>query len=82
MRQSLQSLPTQADQKTILLGGDFNAPEIDWKTHTIRTQAKQPTLHQDLLNIVDDQGLTQTQTECTRGANVLDLCCSITIVIE
>ena len=73
LRNSFQGLPPQADQKTVILAGDFSVLEINWISHSIMPQVKQPTLHQDLLDITNDHGLTQMQTEPTRGKNTLDL---------
>ena len=67
------TITPQTLRKTILLGGDFNAPEIDWEIHTVIPQAKEPIFTQDKRNIIDNQGLIQAHTEPARASNVLDL---------
>ena len=57
----------------IVLGGDFNFPGIDWDTSTIKNTCQYPTLHNNFISILHDNGLEQIVTEPTRGDNTLDL---------
>ena len=70
---SLENLPKNSEDKIIILAGDFNLPHINWKNNTIKPGGNQLQLHQELLDIVDDFGLEQMQTNPTRQYNVLDL---------
>ena len=38
LNKSITSLPHQAEAKTIALAGDFNAPDIDWETTSLRPE--------------------------------------------
>ena len=61
---------------TILLGGDFNARDIDWETLSIDANSDKKLLHARLLEILDEHHLTQHQLEPTREGKVLDLFCT------
>ena len=57
----------------LLIGGDFNAPGIDWRTISLKPKCPYPQLHNELLSILNDNGLEQMITEPTRLENTLDL---------
>ena len=59
--------------KVIILGGDFNAKDVDWKTNTVRPGSTIKPVCEALLTFVEDSGLTQLQREPTRESSVLDL---------
>jgi hypothetical protein len=56
----------------LILGGDFNAGDIDWENHLINKNNKMP-VHEELLKIIADNDLTQHQMEPTRLGRTLDL---------
>ena len=64
---------------SVLLGGDFNLPDFDWNSCTLKTGRKFPEHHNQLLEIFQNFGLTQHVTETTRTdpfhgtENTLDL---------
>jgi hypothetical protein len=58
---------------TIIIGGDFNLPGIDWSINSIRPYAQQSAHCRCLLDIVQDTGLEQLVHEPTRNDNLLDL---------
>ena len=60
-------------KKTIILAGEFNLPDIDWTIPIIKTACRKPVLHQQLITLLDDYSLTQTNRFETRGNNILDL---------
>ena len=70
---SLDTLSRSMATQNVVLGGDFNAPEIDWNGPFVKPGATRPTLHQKLLDVANDNILTQVQMDPTRGPNVLDL---------
>jgi len=72
LQQSLIKLPKYADQKLIILAGDFNAPDIDWNMNA-PTSGTRTSLHQELIDITLEASLTQMHLEATRGNNLLDL---------
>ena len=70
---SLCKLKSQNSNVTIWLGGDFNAPGIDWQTLTLRNDCAYGSVHNSLIATTCDYGLTQLVTESTRLNNTLDL---------
>lgn len=71
LRKSISLLPGNASEKNIILGGDFNAPGIDWENEQPGTN--NIALNQHVLDIVKEYSLTQVQLEPTRKQNILDL---------
>ena len=67
---SLARLPKNQD---IWLAGDMNLPGIDWTTNDIKPSCPTPTQHNQFMEILADNGLTQTVETPTRGDNILDL---------
>jgi hypothetical protein len=60
----------------IILGGDFNAGDIDWDTNTVTPGSDRKALCEELLSVLDNNHLEQLQREPTRGEAVLDLYCT------
>ena len=58
---------------TVIIGGDFNLPGIDWATLSTKPRAYTPALCNCLIDIITDNGLEQIVQEPTRGENLLDL---------
>ena len=56
-----------------ILSGDFNLPDINWKTNTIVGSQYSLSKNQLFLDLTNDLGLTQTVQEPTRGSNILDI---------
>ena len=61
--------------KHIILLGDFNCPDINWKTLKVKSNAPNSDVQQGLidLSVSVDMCLTQVHDEPTRGDNILDL---------
>jgi len=57
----------------IVLGGDFNLPDIEWPQTTVRTASTRVQLHQTMLDIAMDHGLEQVIHQPTFDSNTLDL---------
>ena len=72
LRSSLDALPKNAHQRLINLAGDFNAPDINWENNAVG-ESNKTKLYQEIINIGNDNGLTQIQKEPTRESNVLEL---------
>ena len=72
LEESLHRLGTKTNAD-ILLGGDFNLPDWDWKHHCLKPGARHIQNHTKLGDILDDNSLTQVVEERTRGENTLDL---------
>ncbi|KAL8610878.1 hypothetical protein ACOMHN_056733 [Nucella lapillus] len=62
-----------ATNATIIIGGDFNLPSIDWSTKTLKSPAKCVEIHNQFLDLMNDAGYEQLVTFPTRGENTLDI---------
>ena len=65
-----QSFPTAK----IILGGDFNAPGIDWPNRTLLESYVSTAFREKLLFIAEEFHLEQIVSIPTRGCSILDLC--------
>ena len=63
----IQGLDSTAD---LILVGDFNLPEIEWSCNRALQQSHNHAL---LIDIIQDNFLTQLVSEPTRNQNILDL---------
>ena len=62
------------DGKHVVLGGDFNLPDIDWSDGSIKPYPQYARcISEKMLDIVDDYNLTQMVHEPTRMEHTLDL---------
>ena len=68
--EDLQAALQMLSAKELILQGDFNLPEIDWLNTRALRQSDVCTL---LMDIVQDNFLTQLVKEPTRESNILDL---------
>ena len=57
----------------IWIGGDFNFPGYDWAKNHVKAGCSQPELTRTFLDIIADNGLTQTVKQPTYYENILDL---------
>ena len=64
------------DSSTIILGGDFNAKDIDWDSHTPKQDSAMKPLCLKLLSTLSEFSLSHHVREPTREHSVLDLFCS------
>ena len=75
--EALKKLTTRSTLPNIILAGDFNTPDINWKDSTIITGENKPRygkhLNQTMLDLANDNMLSQMQHLPTRGDSVLDL---------
>ncbi|XP_076438589.1 uncharacterized protein LOC143277598 [Babylonia areolata] len=62
-----------SQRSVVWLGGDFNLPDIDWKTSNIISHQNPKTMNQAYINKLQDTGLLQINHSPTRGENILDL---------
>ena len=70
--ESLDLMPKNSNQ-TIVLGGDFNLPGIDWDNGVVNPKAANKSQCELLLSSLDTHALAQIQKEPTREENILDL---------
>ena len=59
----------------IWLSGDFNLGHIDWNIPSVVPSKPDPSLHQNLLDILNDHNLTQVIDKPTRNDRTLDHLC-------
>ena len=71
----------------IILGGDFNAGDIDWESHTVCEHSLNKQINEKILSVISSSGLVQIQKDFTRSDKILDLlldkhCCSYMLMIN
>ena len=64
---------SQIKNAALLIGGDFNLPNIDWKNNIVKPNSSHQRIHYYFCNTLDDVGLTQLVKQSTRKDNILDL---------
>ncbi|CAG2222065.1 unnamed protein product [Mytilus edulis] len=57
----------------IIMAADFNLPDWDWKTKSLKPNTQHTNIHHKFTDILDDHGLQQMVEEPTRESNALDL---------
>ena len=72
LAKSLDLMPKNSNQ-TIVLGGDFNLPGIDWDNGVVNPKAANKSQCELLLSSLDTHALAQIHKEPTREENILDL---------
>ena len=60
-------------QSHVWIAGDFNYPDIEWPSRYIKDGCGYVTLHNDFIEMLDDNGLSQVVEDETRLNNTLDL---------
>ena len=70
---TIQSLCLEYPKSTIWVAGDFNLPDIDWLTHTFSGNRYLNEINQNLLQIEEELGLSQTVKFPTRDKSTLEL---------
>ena len=69
---SLDPMPKNSNQ-TVVLGGDFNLPGIDWDNGGVNPKAANKSQCELLLSTLDTHALAQILKEPTREENILGL---------
>ena len=76
-KKEFERLKRQAKGDMLIIGGDFNCPDIDWPSLSIQGSRNPRILNQTILNIVNKADLEQTVDFPTRKNKVLDLIMTI-----
>ena len=71
--ESLNKISDDGKCRDILLAGDFNCPDINWSTFSVKPGAPERDVQQALLDLSIEHGLTQVHNEPTHQGNILDL---------
>ena len=67
-------MESKDNDEDIFLCGDFNLPDIDWLSKSVKKHSKRPSLHTAFLDTLAEHGLVQHVREPThRAGNILDL---------
>ena len=66
-------LASDGKEKHIIVAGDFNCPDIDWNSLTIKKEAQEKEVQQALLDLSIDFNLTQVHDKPARENNLLGL---------
>ena len=66
-------LISKNSNQTIVLGGDFNLPGIDWDNGVVNPRAANKSQCELLLSSLDTHALVQIHKETTREETILDL---------
>ena len=64
---------TEENNNNIIIEGDFNCPDIQWETLSLKHEASDKEVQRTLIDITCQSGLTQLHEEPTRENNLLDL---------
>ncbi|CAC5412290.1 unnamed protein product [Mytilus coruscus] len=72
---SLNRVLCKKTKSNIWVCGDFNLGHIDWNTPAVVPSKPNASLHQQLLDILNDNNLTQVINKNTRNDTTLDLLC-------
>ena len=73
MCDEIAEIKSKFKKSTFWLCGDFNLPDIDWKSNKIIKHQYSVEINQLFLDLASDLGLYQTVENPTRGNNILDL---------
>ena len=65
LNQSLSML-NRNGLKNVILGGDFNCPDIDWDNNTTRDNCPDINIQSALINMANDHDISQIHAEPTR----------------
>ena len=74
--ETIQTKTKTNPNTTVILEGDFNAPDIDWETGKLLHVCKNRKLHEQVIETLQEAHLRQQQLEPTRRNNTLDLYCT------
>ena len=57
----------------IIMGGDYNLPDISWDSICVKSESTRKSLHDYFLSLIQEFSLTQLVLQPTRLNNILDL---------
>ena len=73
LKENLENISSRFPDHVIVLGGDFNLPDIDWETQTFISGGRDKESSEIFLSALSENYLEQLNRELTRGDNILDL---------
>jgi hypothetical protein len=73
LEKSLKNITEENNNNNIIIAGEFNCPDIQWETLSLKHEASDKEVQRTLIDITSQSGLIQLHEEPTRENNLLDL---------
>ena len=74
LQNQIHHLTSRSKLPHLIIGGDFNAPSINWETNTVKNNPQYGAkIHEMILEITEKNSLHQMVNKTTHGKNTLDL---------
>ena len=73
INREIREIKSKFKKSLIWVGGDFNLPDINWNSYSIKSYKYLKEINEAFLDTFNDSGLRQTVDAPTRGENVLDI---------
>ena len=70
---SIRNITRNNPRASIVIGGDFNAGDINWETCSVSPGSNKPSICQKVIDILNEYELTQLQKSPTHMEAILDL---------
>jgi hypothetical protein len=69
----ITTVRSQYQSSYFIIGGDFNLPDIDWESSTVKGHQLPRRVNEEFISMQHDLALVQMVLFPTRGQNTLDL---------
>ena len=73
INREIRDIKSKSKKSLIWMGGDFNLPDINFKSYSIQSYKYLKEINETFLYIFNDSGLRQTVDTPTRGENVFNI---------
>ena len=73
LEKSLKIITEENNNNNIIIAGDFNCPDIQWETLSLKHEASDKEVQRMLIEITSQSGFTHLHDEPKRENNLLDL---------
>ena len=73
LKKSLKIITEENNNNNIIIVGDFNCPDIQWETPSLKHEASDKEVQRTLIEITSQSGFTHLHDEPKRENNLLDL---------
>jgi endonuclease/exonuclease/phosphatase family metal-dependent hydrolase len=73
MEELKKSLKIITEENNVIIVGDFNCPDIQWETLSLKHEASDKEVQRTLIEITSQSGFTHLHDEPKRENNLLDL---------
>ena len=72
LEKSLKIITAENNNNNIIIAGDFNCPDIQWETLSLKHEASDKEVQRMLIEITSQSGFTHLHDEPKRENNLLD----------